>query len=463
VTQTEPATNTPVFQPEKIDSFHYSGYEFDLASGLLRCHYTLGDLSFEEQITFSNASTSDVDPELLDRALWLVYLLAGISYYKAAAPLTIVVDCGGLTPAERRLLEAFYLNGLGEYSYQNNLDLSGLTIVAAHRDPSPERPRVVNRRALIPFGGGLDSIVTVEGMRDKVEDAALFVVSKQGDRFDAIEEAAKITGLGVVRAERRLDDQILRSRQLGFRNGHVPVTGILSAIAVTSAILDGRDAVVMSNEWSASSGNVEVDGRTINHQWSKTLAFEDLLRDALDEAFPGQVDYFSWLRPFSEVWIAKRFAELIDYHPVFRSCNRAFHIDRAHRLDHWCGECDKCDFIDLILSPYLGADELAGVFDGNEPLGNPDRVGQFRTLLGLTDDIKPFECVGDVDECRAAILLAARRSDRASNTIISPLADQVRALLTQQGEDIGRYLNGLLQPLSDHRIPDHYAPDDLLV
>ena len=61
-----------------------------------------------------------------------------------------------------------------------------------------------------------------------------------------------MTGLPVVRAERAIDEQVLRSAELGFLNGHVPVTGIISAIGVLAAVLDGRDALVMSNEWSSS-------------------------------------------------------------------------------------------------------------------------------------------------------------------------------------------------------------------
>ena len=126
---------------------------------------------------------------------------------------------------------------------------------------------------LIPFGGGIDSIVTVELMRGR-GDAALFVMSRPGDRFAAIERPAAVTGLPVVRAGREIDPQLLRSAELGFLNGHVPVTGILSAIAVMAALLDGRDAVVMSNEWSASVATLRAGGRPINHQYSKSMEFE---------------------------------------------------------------------------------------------------------------------------------------------------------------------------------------------
>ena len=113
--------------------------------------------------------------------------------------------------------------------------------------------------------------------------------------------------------------------------------------------------------------------------------------------------------------MAREFAALTQYHGTFRSCNRAFHIDPAHRLDHWCGHCDKCCFIDLILAPFLPAADLAAIFGGAEPLADPALAERFRALLGTSVASKPFECVGEVGECRAAAVLAAARPDRADS------------------------------------------------
>ena len=213
-------------------------------------------------------------------------------------------------------------------------------------------------------------------------EPALFIVGRPGDRFEAIEAPAAVTGLPVVRAEREIDPQLLRSRELGFLNGHVPVTGIISAIAVMAAVLEGRDAVVMSNEWSASIPTLEAGGRAINHQWSKSDAFEAGFRAVLAGPSGPGVAYFSALRPFSELWVAERFAGLTAYHATFRSCNRAFHIDRSLRLDHWCGRCDKCCFIDLILAPFLPAAELGAIFAGREPLADPAPTRPGRPVPG---------------------------------------------------------------------------------
>jgi hypothetical protein len=445
-------------------AFRYESFELSPDTGLLSCRYSLGDRQFEERVTF--AADGRWDDPAAAQAARLVFLLAGVSYYKTGAPPVIDLGETAVTDAERCFLRSFYLDGLGEFAYRNQLDLSGLRIDGP-RLPGPAASpatadwrRAAPTRPLVPFGGGIDSIVTVEHVRQRA-DASLFIMSRPGDRFDAIEAPAAVTGLPIVRAGREIDPQLLRSRELGFRNGHVPVTGILSAIAVLAAVLDGRDAVVMSNEWSASIPTMEIDGRPVNHQYSKSATFEAAFRTVLAESLGSPLSYFSALRPFSELWVALRFAGLTQYHGTFRSCNRAFHLDASLRLDHWCGRCDKCCFIDLILAPFLPAAELDAIFGGREPLRDPDPAdsltGKFRALLGTLPDSKPWECVGEVGECRAAVLLAAERPDRAGTGLLQQLAVEVAAQPDLQ--DAAQ----LLLPVGEHFIPDSYAPEDLLV
>ncbi len=464
-TQTAGAAATP--RARRGQEFRYEAYRIDPGSGLLSCRYSVDGRPFGEQITFHPMGQARWDSPAVAAAARLVFLLAGVSAYKTAAPPVINTGETALTPREREFLRAFYMDGLGEFAYRNGIDLSSLRIegpsapgtpapAAGRPAPGPSVPG--QPRALVPFGGGIDSIVTVELVRQHA-DVALFVVSRPGDRFDAIERPAAVTGLPVARAEREIDPQLLRSGELGFLNGHVPVTGIISAIAVMAAALEGRDAVVMSNEWSASVPTVQAGDHAVNHQYSKSAAFETAFRDVLagtSAALPAGAampDYFSALRPRTELWIAERFARMQQYHGTFRSCNRAFHIDPAKRLDHWCGQCDKCCFIDLILAPFLPATELGAIFGGREPLADPGLAGRFRALLGDTDLSKPFECVGEVNECRAALLLADDRGDRGAFPLLHELAAEVRALPARPSAD------GLLQPVGEHFIPVPYAEE----
>jgi hypothetical protein len=439
------------------DRFRYDGYTIDPADSVVVCRYATDAHVFSERFAFGHRGDWD-DPAVV-AAVRILYLLAGVSYYKtSAAPL---IDLGELptTATERDFLLSFYVNGLAEFAYRNGVDLRGLRVQGPDADagaaapvgfePEPGRP-------LIPFGGGIDSIVTVASLVADHAGAALCVVEPPNQRFAAIEDAAAITGLPVTRIVRTIDPLVRRSPELGFLNGHVPVTAIISAAALVAAVLDRRDAVVLSNEWSASVPTLVTEGLAVNHQWSKSESFEQAFGDLVLSTLGPWISVFSYLRPRTELWVAQQFAGLTQYHRTFRSCNRAFHQDPAQRLDHWCGRCDKCCFVDLVLAPFMDRGELEAVFAGDEPLQNPSNEERFRTLLGLGAGVKPFECVGDTDECRAAVVLTARRPDRADSELVARLRAEL-------GDPAPADPAALLQPRGTHRIPDRYAPTDLLV
>ena len=429
---------------ERGEVFTYTG--FDLSpEGVLTCRYALDGEEFVERID-AGVSGGDFSGDAAHAAARIVWLLAGVSYYKTAAPHRIEVT-GGLSAREREFLATYYRQGLAEFSYRTGVEIGDLVVSGQPRESVTAKADADPARPLIPFGGGIDSIVVVDQTVAALPpegDAALFVVNTSDVPFEPIEATAGITGLPVVRARRHLDPKVLESKQRGYLNGHVPVTGVISAIAVLVAIAQGRGRVVMSNEHSASEPTTLVaNGVPVNHQWSKSYEFEALFRELVAEAVTG-VEYYSALRPYSELWVARRFAELREYHLAFRSCNRAFHVDPGQRLPRWCGECDKCCFIDLILAPYLSRAELEQIFGGHEPLANSALLPQFYSLVGEPGRPKPLECVGDEGECRRAVELALARDDRADSFVLSALASYLDEsgmdapgedeLLTMQGE-----------------------------
>jgi hypothetical protein len=216
---------------------------------------------------------------------------------------------------------------------------------------------------------------------------------------------------------------------------------------VLAAVLDGRDTVVMSNEWSASVPTLQHRGRPVNHQYSKSASFEAAFGKLL--AAPR---YFSWLRDRTELWVGQEFATLEKYHSSFRSCNKAFYSDKSRRLDHWCGECDKCCFIDLILAPFMPAAALREIFAvTGEPLDRPALAGKFRGLLGA--GAKPFECVGEVSECRAAVLLAAGRGDRKDCALLHDLAAEVTGWPDAPSD---AEIAAMLRPVGESFVPAEY-------
>jgi hypothetical protein len=438
--------------------FRYDGYTIDPVRGEVSCTYSTGEHSFTEHYVFG--PKGDWHSPAVKAAVRILFLLAGVSYYKTTA--AEVIDLGALTSTaeERAFLTTYYVNGLAEFAYRNGIDLGGLAVIGP--DAAPEAPLEYipdPMRPLIPFGGGIDSIVTVAWLSRQVSDAALCVVHPPDERFDAIEAAAAVTKLPITRIARAIDPLVRRSDELGFLNGHVPITAVITAAALVAAVLDRRDAVVLSNEWSASVPTLTFEGRPVNHQWSKGIEFEKGFARLVERSLGSAVSVFSYLRSRSELWVAMQFSGLVEYHGVFRSCNRAFHQDRTTRLRRWCGTCDKCCFIDLILAPFMSADELRRVFDGREPLDDPRLENHFYDLLGLDPEDKPFECVGDAGECRAALLDAALRPDRRDSPILEALAYCLENEPGLPQEAVTQFLS----PLGDHHIPERYAPSDLLV
>jgi len=408
---------------ERASSFEYRDVVVDAAAGTITCSYHCAGVEFCEVATFE--PDVDLDAGGVASAAVLYHLLAGLSYYKAFAARTIELGELEVGDAAAALLAGALQSGLGEFAYRNQLDLRDVALSGGRPVRRVELP-ASERGPLVPFGGGIDSIVTATELAVDA-DEALFVLSNGSERFAAIERPALRTGLPIVRCHRRLDDKILSSRASGWLDGHVPVTAILSSLALVAAIAQRRSSVVMSNERSASSPNLVVDGRAVNHQWSKSLACEELLRGALDERLANGPAYFSALRDRSELWVASAFARHPEYFSEFMSCNRAFLQDPSKRATTWCGTCDKCLFTNLVLAPFLGRAVLDSVFSGRAPLDDPLRRADLEILVGLTASPKPFECVGDADECATALVAAAARPDRADQHHLHELAARCTA------------------------------------
>jgi hypothetical protein len=423
----------------RAEIFRYVG--LDVSADTLTGVYELDGRAFVETVTFEGVKSLEAPAVVALAQLW--YLIAGLSYYKAGAARRIDVGTTPLGTHGRRLFKAALSDGLGEFAYRNQIPLSDVTI-EGREGVEPFEPFLDPNRVLTPFGGGIDSVVTVEQLRERV-DQTLFIVSPSSGRFTPLEETATATGLDVVRASRTLDPQIVRGDE-SFFNGHVPVTTMVTLLAAVAAVASGRGGVALSNEHSSSIANLRWYNSDINHQWSKSWNAENLIAGALAERVGDGLVVASYLRDRSELWVAQVFADLERYHHVFRSCNRAFAQAPGDRATGWCGECDKCLFVNLVLAPFLSRSVLRDIF-ASEPLSDPRRETQLRTLVGLGDEHKPFECVGDPDESAVALTEVSRLEEWRDVAVLRDLADELR---------IERRLSDLLEPQGPSRVPAHW-------
>ena len=380
-----------------FEVMRFPSYAFDPSTGIATFHYELAGpapLTFTETIEFPPAGPP---PEHFLRVLDLLHVVAGVSYYKVGAPPRIEAPVP--VPAEAAaLFTAVYTQGMAEYAYRNDLPYV-LDLVVETPGVAPAAAPVDNAdgRPLSPVGGGKDSIVTLEILRAAGLDPVPFSVNPN----PVITAVTAASGLPGLAARRRLDPRLFELNKAGALNGHIPVTAINSLIAIATAALHGLGPVVMSNERSASDPNLIWNGHEINHQWSKGVAAEGLLRAAVT-AYAGLTEpYFSLLRSLSELHIAQLFARHTAYDGVVTSCNKAFKLhDPTVR---WCGDCPKCRFVFLAMAPFMDRDRLTGIF-GTDLFADPAQVPGYLELLGI-DAHKPFECVGEVEESVVALSL----------------------------------------------------------
>ena len=222
---------------------------FDPGTATAAFGYRLGALSFTERLAFPPlpdpaAAQTPGFRKLLD----LAALVLGVSYFKLKAPFRIDAPDLPLGEAERAFVLDVYENGLGEFYARNDLKRFGRLILTAPVDTAVLPPLALPDRALLPIGGGKDSLVSVALLEAAGVDYSPFAVNPKGPILSSV----ATIGLPPVYVTRTLDAEMLRlGQQPGYFNGHVPSTAINSMLAALCACLYGYDRIVLSNERSA--------------------------------------------------------------------------------------------------------------------------------------------------------------------------------------------------------------------
>ncbi|MBR5912531.1 MAG: hypothetical protein IKZ55_11150 [Bacteroidales bacterium] len=333
-----------------------------------------------------------------------------VSYWKIACPKRVVVKPFALTETQKAFWKKLYYNGLGEFLYLNGItvseaDLMQIESVGAQPFAKVEMPLV--EKTLVPVGGGKDSVVTLECLRNKMPVIPL-IVNPRGATLNCVKTAGYGENDFIV-INRTLDPTMLKLNAEGYLNGHTPFSALLAFITVLVAFGSKSKYIALSNENSANESTVP--GTNINHQYSKSIEFERDFRNYVAANLNDNVQYFSFLRPLNELQIASLFAQCEAYHPVFRSCNV------GSKTNSWCGHCPKCLFTWIILSPFLSREKLTAIF--SKDMLNDSTLRPFFEELNGTAPVKPFECVGTVEEVRACVEAAENHNFTAVEAILN--------------------------------------------
>lgn len=436
---------------QSYQTFIFESFELDSPNRSIKLNYSLDDeIKFTETITLPEGMPFNPNDPDLQAALFALHLIGGISYYKTCLPKNIEIRSGALTASQTSFWNDVYENGLGEFFFKNNIDFRGLIHFpsTAEHFQTPSLKKLNNpKKPLVPIGGGKDSIVTTELLMKAGFEVTLLRIGQH----PLIDETAKTAGCALWNVKRSLSAELFALNADGALNGHVPITGYLHFLSVVIGLLSGHTHVAFSNEASAEEGNIEFHGKMINHQWSKSLAFEKMFQDYVLKFITQNVLCFSLLRPLSELKIAELFCDYPKYLPLASSCNKNWQIlSKDPHRPRWCGICPKCAFAFTLFSAFLSKNDLEGMFGGNL-FEDTSLIPLFRELLGL-EGHKPFECVGTPEETAAAFIMAHNRGEMEGTGAMKMFVEECLPEITEPDEMIGE----TMIQTTEHAIPDSY-------
>lgn len=344
----------------------------------------------------------DVSESTFKNMVFSLGLAELVSYWKITCSPNVTIEAGHLSEEQKRWWKKLYFNGLGEFFFLNNIeaDPSDFMSISSTGEELPSDPssRPLSGN-LIPVGGGKDSSVSMELLKEFRIENRPYIINGRGATNDSVEVAGYSNAIIV---KRTLDKEMLRLNSEGFLNGHTPFSAIVAFSSIIASYIFSLKYVVLSNESSANESTVS--GSSVNHQYSKSFEFEEDFHNYESKFIKSGVYYFSLLRPLSEYQIAKYFSKLTKYHPVFRSCNK------GSKTNSWCANCSKCLFVWLIMSPFLSFEQLTEIF-GRNMADDESLIPTLDKLIGASPE-KPFECVGSRNEVNFAICAAIKKSDK---------------------------------------------------
>jgi UDP-N-acetyl-alpha-D-muramoyl-L-alanyl-L-glutamate epimerase len=440
--------DTTVWERDNSECFEFVSRSLDLASGRVTLSYRLDGITLEETIVLpvSVINLPDLRQHAVEQALDLLHWVAGVSYWKAGCPTRLVFRSTPPDAWQAVWLTRLYREGLGEFAFRNHLDPEQWPLFLPGEPETGLQPAAasgLSRRTLVPMGGGKDSLVAWSRLVSAGEQPD----SVQIGSSDLIRRIGAHLAGRHWEIERRLDPALGELNQRGAWNGHVPVSAINASILVLAALVLDYDRIAFANERSADEASlIDSRGRAVNHQFSKSFAFEQMLDEWVRNRIDPDLRVFSLLRQDRELAVCREFARLTRFHDLFSSCNRNFHLD-GPRTGRWCGRCPKCHFVFLALAPFMLPERLDAIF-GRDLLADAELADDFAALLAL-DGQKPFECVGEAVEARAAVRSLAQCEPWSAHAVVRILAERLEGI---EGPD----LEQLCLPGGSHLIPEEW-------
>ena len=393
---------------KKYPNFIYDSYEIIDEENYIKIIYHFiidGLIEFNPYyvIEKKDIKNKDIDNNLFRYMVFHIGLIELVSYFKCTCSPNVIIKAGYIDEEQIKWFKKLYYNGLGEMLYTNGIKVTEedlMNIKCETQKTNISNIEYTGFGNLIPIGGGKDSCVTLELIKEEFDNNTCIIINPKEINL----ECSKIAGYNeenIISIRRVLDKKIIELNEKGFLNGHTPFSSLVAFVTYLSAYLSNKKYIILSNESSANEPTIL--GTNINHQYSKTYEFENDFNNYTKKYFNIDIKYFSLLRCLSEFQIGMLFANYKKYHKIFKSCN----VGSKSIPWKWCCNCAKCMFVYIILSPFLYKNELIEIF-GEDLYENKELLNTLLELAGYSE-AKPFECVGTYSEVRYALSLTINK------------------------------------------------------
>jgi len=403
----------------KYPTFVYKEYAYELQRRDLHISFDfeLGDIKFRPKVVVKNVSAADlkrVGKSATENLIFHLGLAEMPSYWKATVSPKIIIEAGYLDNQQIRWWHDLFMNGMGQYFYENKIDFtkSKFLTIASYPNSSDRinhgtlYAKELKSKTLVPIGGGKDAVITLELLKKAKQELRGFVLNPKREQIDILKIARQ---RNPVEVKRIIDPKLLELNRKRYLNGHTPFSSYLAFITVLCGVLLDYKYIALSNERSSNEGNIEYLSKVINHQYSKSFDFEKKFRAYSKRYLAKNIEYFSFLRPLYELQIANLFTQYPKYFATFLSCNEAHktHSGTSKPTGKWCCICSKCLFVFTTLYPFVERETLVKIF-GSNLFENKSLIPIMEELVGERR-FKPFECVGTTEESLVAFYLSLQK------------------------------------------------------
>ena len=410
-----PFTGNQISPDNPAYDFKFLSYYFDKYTNTATFTYQgIDNTIFSEKVQFAKPPQGSrfnimEKPELdalIDRAIFLAFIMIGTSYFKTHPTPNVKLD----TPIDEWQAAFFnkvYQEGLSQFAYQNGFtrdQLAHFTPTIKSEEHFMEDIEYRGSGILALQSGGKDSLLTATMLMEAGHKFTPWYVSNSDEHtYPEVIDQIDFPVLKASVALRHIDLDHLK--QAGGYNGHVPVTYIIESLAIVQAIINNQNTIITSIGHEGEEPITTVGDLSVTHQWSKTWEAESLMAEYISRYITPAIRLGSPIRKYSELRIAELFTEKCweKYGFSFSSCNVANYkqlVDNKHL--HWCGNCPKCANSYLLFCPFLPPQQLQALFADEDLFTKESLFPTFKGLLGIEGVMKPFECTGDIPELRFA-------------------------------------------------------------